>query len=64
MYRTDFSLRGMYVPAGTTTVELRYEPASFARGATMTLVTLGICLCVLAVPFARKLLPKSNQATT
>ncbi len=64
VYRTDFSLRGVFVPAGTTTVELRYEPASFALGATMTLATLGICLCVLAVPFARKVFPKSNRATT
>jgi hypothetical protein len=64
VYRTDFSLRGVFVSAGTTTVELRYEPASFARGATITLTTLGICLCVLAVPLARRVFPKSNQAMT
>jgi len=63
VYRTDFSLRGMFVPAGTTTVELRYEPASFARGATFTLTTLAICLCVLIAPFVRKRLSKTNKAT-
>lgn len=64
VYRTDFSLRGVFVPAGTTTVTLRFAPASFARGATITLATLGVCLCVLAVPFVRKVLPKTDTATT
>jgi len=62
VYRTDFSLRGMFVPAGTATVELRYEPASFARGAAVTLSTLAVCLCVLAAPFVRKRLSKTNKA--
>ncbi len=63
VYRTDFSLRGLFVPAGVTTVDLRYEPASFARGATVTLSTLAICLCVLVVPPVRKRLSKTNKAT-
>lgn len=62
VYRTDFSLRGIFMPAGATTVDLRYEPASFARGATVTLSTLAICLCALLVPPVRKRFWKTNKA--
>jgi hypothetical protein len=64
VYRTDFSLRGAFVPAGTSSVELRYEPASFARGAAITLATLGLCLIVLVTPFARKRFSKPTAVTT
>lgn len=36
----DYSLRGIAVPAGTHTVELRFESGAFATGLWITLVTL------------------------
>jgi hypothetical protein len=39
VYRADWSLRALVVERGMHTVELRYEPASFAIGSTITLLT-------------------------
>jgi hypothetical protein len=39
VYRADWSLRALVVEQGTHMVELRYEPASFAIGSTITLLT-------------------------
>lgn len=38
--RADWSLRGIPVAAGRHTVEVRFEPAPFRRGAVVTLVAL------------------------
>ena len=40
IYPTDVALRGVPVPAGSSTVELRYRPASFRNG--LILFVLGI----------------------
>ena len=52
VYATDATLRGVRVPAGTSTVELNYRPASFRNG--MILFAIGLLtLLVLAVQGVR-----------
>ena len=43
VFRADYSLRGLFVPAGTHVVELNYAPSSFARGSLITLGALLLC---------------------
>jgi uncharacterized membrane protein YfhO len=38
--RTDLAFSGLYVPAGSHRVEVRYVPASFYLGATVSVLTL------------------------
>jgi hypothetical protein len=44
VYRTDYSLRGIVVPAGNHSVEFRFESASFREGLWLTLATLALCV--------------------
>lgn len=52
--RTDYCLRGVFVPAGNHTVVLRFEPSSFAKGTWGTLTTLLVCIAGIVVPRFRK----------
>jgi uncharacterized membrane protein YfhO len=45
IYKTDGSLRGIVVPAGSSQVALSFQPMSFYLGASLTLATF---VCVLA----------------
>ncbi|MBI1344186.1 MAG: hypothetical protein GC171_14770 [Terrimonas sp.] len=36
--KTDYALRGLYLPAGKYTVTFKFEPASYALGNTLTLI--------------------------
>jgi len=45
IYQVDGALRGIAVPAGANSIELRYEPFSFRAGAALSLLTL---VCVAA----------------
>ncbi len=54
VYRTDYCLRGVFVPAGKHTVVFRFESASFAKGAWATLATLLVCVGGIVVPRFRK----------
>jgi uncharacterized membrane protein YfhO len=46
--RTNYTLRGMNVPAGDHAIEFRFEPASFAKGKTLTTIAQVLVLLLLA----------------
>ncbi|KAB8145247.1 YfhO family protein [Chloroflexia bacterium SDU3-3] len=46
LYRTNYTLRGVWLPAGEHTVEMRYQPRSFTLGLA---ISGGTLLVVLAV---------------
>ncbi len=48
--KTDYVLRGMYVPAGDHEIEFRFEPQSFYTGRTITIIAN--LLVILAIIFA------------
>ena len=43
IYCTDYNLRGMFVPQGSHKAVVRFEPASYARGFWVSLLTLTLC---------------------
>jgi hypothetical protein len=53
VYRTDFNLRGIVVPAGSHGVEFRFESNSFRLGLWITLATLALCIVGGAVSWRR-----------
>lgn len=53
VYRTDYNLRGVFVPQGNHTMVMKFEPASYARGLWVTLFTLVLCAAGLVFPLAR-----------
>jgi hypothetical protein len=54
VYRTDWSLRGVVVEQGSHTVELRYEPVSFAHGALISGATGIVSTLLLALSAWRR----------
>jgi len=53
VYRTDFSLRGIVVPAGEHSVVFRFESASFKCGLWVSLATLALCIAGWSVSWQR-----------
>ncbi len=53
VYRTDYNLRGIFVPEGTRTVEFRFESASFRNGLWISLATLVVCIAGWGVSMRR-----------
>jgi hypothetical protein len=53
LYRTDYNLRGLYVPAGQHQVEIRFEPASFRTGLMVSSLTLLLCAAGIVFPLLR-----------
>jgi uncharacterized membrane protein YfhO len=47
--KTNYAIRGMNVPAGTHTIEFKFEPASYTRGRMLTTVGQLIVLALLIV---------------
>ncbi|HSR38594.1 MAG TPA: YfhO family protein [Phnomibacter sp.] len=47
--KTDYVLRGVALPAGTKKLELKFEPQSYKMGSTITTLTSGIILLLLAL---------------
>ncbi len=43
VFRTDYHLRGVFVPRGVHRVDVRFAPASFEQGGIITLAALLIC---------------------
>ncbi len=54
VHRTDYNLRGLFVPAGTHTVEVRFTPAALARGLWITLGTLLLCAAGIVLPLTQR----------
>lgn len=55
LYRINYCLRGVEVPAGSHTVEMRFESESFHTGRTITMATLLLSLGALGfVQFRKK----------
>jgi hypothetical protein len=54
LYRANYNLRALFVPAGRHNVKLAFQPASFAQGAMMTLGTLVVCCVGLILPSLRR----------
>jgi hypothetical protein len=58
IYPANLLFRAVPVPAGTHTLDLRYEPNSFRYGLGLAVVAMILCLCVLlSAGSARKALP-------
>ena len=51
-YRAMYSLIGVPLPTGATSVELRFASASYGRGKLITLIALGLSMLALAVGIA------------
>lgn len=47
--KTNYALRGVSVPAGTKKLELKFEPASYIWGSTITTITSVLILIILAL---------------
>ena len=45
LWRANYAFQALVVPAGTHRVKLVYEDRRFYFGATVSLVTLGGCIC-------------------
>jgi hypothetical protein len=63
VYRTDHSLRGIVVPAGSHAVEVTFSPDSLKRGAVITGGALGLCFTLIAVSLAVGRRPRSASPT-
>lgn len=50
VYRANWNQRMVPLPAGTHTVHMVYEPASFQMGMWITLGTLGVCVGGIIIP--------------
>ncbi|MBI4428264.1 MAG: YfhO family protein [Ignavibacteriales bacterium] len=53
VYRTDYNLRGLFVPIGRHTVNLVFEPASYEQGKLITIASLFLCVIGIAAPRLR-----------
>lgn len=54
IFRTDYNLRGLVLAKGRHTVSLRFSPASFRHGTTVTLATLVVAVTGLGVTTWRR----------
>jgi hypothetical protein len=61
IFRTDYNLRGVFVPHGSHKGIVRFEPASYIHGLWITLVTLVICSAGLCIPLVRSQRTKMVQ---
>jgi hypothetical protein len=53
IYRTDYSLRSLCVPAGSHRVEVRFEPESFSRGVLISATTCLLCAAGIGLSLFR-----------
>lgn len=61
-FKTDYALRGMYLPAGNHKIEFRFEPESFTIGRTITIIgtLLVFLICLAAIIFYIRKKPRPN----
>ena len=60
LYRTNYLFRGLLVPSGTSTVRMKYKPASFRWGLIITAGSFLLIVFVAALPIMRKTLSKTE----
>jgi hypothetical protein len=53
IFRTDYNLRSLVVPAGKHEVVMKFQPASFVQGGLITIGSLLLCVAGGAVSFSR-----------
>jgi uncharacterized membrane protein YfhO len=61
IFRADYNLRGLFLPQGTHSVEIVYEPASYRRGMLGTLATLLVCAAGIVFPAVRRRRPGTSK---
>jgi len=54
LVEADWCLRAIPISAGTHEVVVRFEPESFSRGVSITLLALAMAVAIVAVSFIRK----------
>jgi hypothetical protein len=59
IYRVDYNLRGIIVPAGLHAVAFRFAPETFARGSLLTFAAVGLSFIGIGVSLWRR---KSHSA--
>jgi hypothetical protein len=54
VHRTDYNLRGVFVPRGSHHVEVRFQPRTVTRGAWISLASLLLCGAGIALPLTKR----------
>jgi len=54
LYRADYAIRGLVLPAGQHLVTFRYEPKSFYAGATISALTMLVTIVIAVLPRLRR----------
>ncbi len=49
--KTDYVLRGMFIPAGNHEIEFRFEPKSYTTGRTITIISNSLVFIAIIVAF-------------
>ncbi|MEO7962116.1 MAG: hypothetical protein ABIR19_11245 [Ginsengibacter sp.] len=49
--KTDYVLRGMFIPAGNHEIEFRFEPKSFTTGRTITIIANSLVFIAILIAF-------------
>ena len=60
-FKTNYVLRGMYIPAGNHEIEFRFEPDSFTTGRTITIVASLLVILLVIVAIVMGLRKKKNE---
>ena len=63
IYRTNGIFRGVYLPAGEHTIEFRYEPPAFYRGAWISGASWAVLVLVGIFALIRRLARSSTTGT-
>ncbi|MBI4811618.1 MAG: YfhO family protein, partial [Ignavibacteriales bacterium] len=61
VYRANWSLRAIPVRAGDHSIEIRFEPESFYRGAWITFITIGLSVIGIVYSFRTKKTPSDKS---
>jgi hypothetical protein len=60
-FRTDYTFRGMIVPAGPHTIEFRFEPRSFALGKNISLASSVLLILLFLGVFGKKIFTELRE---
>ncbi|MBI5472549.1 MAG: YfhO family protein [Ignavibacteriae bacterium] len=54
IYRTDYNLRSVFVPAGEHKIEMQFAPSSFRNGMWISITALTVCVAGITLSVGRK----------